>query len=430
MLVTEVVEDKSRRYAKERLSKVVGKAAIILINILQAPAYAPYRYLFVVQASQLIIYAGLNRHILVFSGAVGIGGVFIFLAPRFWLNLLLGLLVSVHAFFSFVPKSKYNPSEFHLAKTREINLEGVVDAIEISGPGRYRLEIRAAKLVYTCYARALPWLNVQTLREGDWVLAKVSLRGTGCNVKMITAGAPEREPDLATEIQNQVGRSPITALLLGVSLGEKAGFAPEDLEMYQGLGVYHALVLSGMQISLLAWVLQKPLMLVCGGLAGRAINSVAILYVAVSLGLGNSFVIALGFMIACTCALLSGSKAGFVDQLAFSFLTLNLYQPLALRLPGVQMSYTAIVALYALRRWPLLAVIACNLATAFVVYLWFGIFSIKAVFWGVILSPLFGVIGSALALFGVALFALFGLDTVLIFAWSYLYWLDALVKLL
>lgn len=428
--MTDVIKGEKRGYAKERLSKVVGKAATILISILQAPAYAPYRYLFVVLASQLIIYAGLNRHILVFSGAMGVGGVFIFLASRFWLNLLLGLLVSVHAFISFFPKTKYNPSEFHLAKTREINLEGVVDAIEISGSGRYRLDIRTEALLYTCYARALPWLNVQNLKEGDRILAKVSLRGTGCNLRMATAGARRRESTLATKIQNQLGRSPITALLLGVSLGEQSGFAPKDLEMYKGLGVYHALVLSGMQISLLAWVLQKPLMLICGRLAGRAISSIAILYVAVSLGLGNSFVIALGFMIAGTFALLSGSKAAFVDQLGFSFLALNLYQPLALRLPGVQMSYTAILALYALRRWPLVAVIACNLATAFVVYLWFGIFSIKAVVWGVMLSPLFGVIGSALALVGVALFALFGFDTVLIVAWSYLYWLNALAKLL
>ena len=287
-----------------------------------------------------------------------------------------------------------------------------------------------------CNAPYLPWLNSQGVRTGDRLVALVTLKPiksdepfgsyqrhlwrTGieaiCEVHLSSLPIRSSATSLSTMVDSyrshliKVAHSAtesrdIAGVLLSMTIGLRHVVSREVSDAFKATGLMHLLVVSGFQISVLAFGSLTVFRLVgasfYGCSFGRVIFALApiltllfvLLYVAV-VGFDTAAVRAVLAFAFFSLALFCDRQRRFFNGFFFSLLMLAVLWPGCVFEPGVQLTYAALLGiglgmprrgegvLYACLRMNLLI----SLCTAVPVLLWFNQISLV----GVLLNPLAG----------------------------------------
>ncbi len=315
----------------------------------------------------------------------------------------------------------------------------------------------------TCLAPALPWKNSSRILQGHVITARIRvwrrpsrfldflnpLATIGCRLIATTRGSPLVSEDYfsklrrrnAQRIRQILGVNDTTELLLGMTIGYRDQLGENTYEAFRDLALLHLVVLSGLQISLVFFTLEKvliwfgvpsivsllvPFFSVCGFVLYAGVEPSAL-----------RAVVALAYI---TVGRLLDRPASGIQSLAVAVLAIAAWWPLSIFTPGVQLTVAALLSLGLAMRVPLrsrlikgiVASVLCTITTSCVGVWWFDRWSPYGWFFSPLFTPLFSMVICYLSM-PAAVGFLSGADSsgiLLKVSWSCIWWLQEAVFVL
>jgi|GEM_PF-6373577 len=254
--------------------------------------------------------------------------------------ILIGILSSVfnsNNFLSFSPKNN-------------INLIQIKDISQVQ-VGYLKLKINLKNKSYDCYIKKLPWLNSSKISKSEYRNAKIEYKKKYCFIKYLSKSQGVKnnyflkfKNKFYSFLNQNIINSESSKIFLSMLFGDKSEISFKYKKIFNQLGLSYLLVVSGYQVGVLFYFINFLLIKINIKKAPQVSLFFIIIYVLLC---QNSLSTIRALITICLSVwVLKDKKESFINLIFLSLFFVSVIEPLAISKLGIQLTFTALIAIY------------------------------------------------------------------------------------